>query len=313
MASLVIVAIPEEDDYVHKISSEKIPHCTLLYLGDPTQNSNVSKMAEFLEHAASFSLERFWLEVDYRGKLGDQDADVLFFKKNRWNAKCIEDFRAALLKNDAIKAAYEGADQHEDWTPHLTLGYPQTPAKEDTRDYPGFYSVRFDKIALWYGDFEGPTFQLKEYEWDMDGGVAYGAEKVGDILEHHGVKGQKWGVRRQRGAAAVTVIQKKKKLKSTGGHGRKPSEDALKAKKIGQVKKKSGIHALTNEELQTYQKRLNLEQSVTSLERTRPGVNNWIKKTLKGAGNQQVGSAANQASTAAAKKAIEGAAKLATA
>jgi hypothetical protein len=40
---------------------------------------------------------------------------------------------------------------------------------------------------------------------------------VDDILAHHGVKGQRWGVRRSAPTAKVTVTQKGKKLKSQGG------------------------------------------------------------------------------------------------
>jgi hypothetical protein len=132
-------------------------------------------------------------------------------------------------------------------------------------------------------------------------------EIVKKVLAHHGVKGMKWGVRRDR-PASVTVTQKGKKLKSQGGFDRKPSSDAVKAREIGQVKKKSGIHALTNEELQAYQKRLNLEQNVNNLERNQPGANNFIKRLLKGTGQQQVNSAANQAASAGVKKALKGAA-----
>ncbi len=78
MNNLVIVAIPAEDDYVHKISSEKVPHCTLLFLGEAI-NPNLLRIAQFLQHAVTITeLGPFGLDVDYRGVLGEDKADVLF-------------------------------------------------------------------------------------------------------------------------------------------------------------------------------------------------------------------------------------------
>lgn len=196
MSNLVIVAIPKKDDYVWKISSEKVPHMTLLFLGDPTQNSDVTKISEFLEHAASTVLYPFYMEVSDRGTLGPDEADVLFFEGS-YDLPEIRNFRSQLLKNDNIKKAYDSAEQYAGWTPHLTLGYPATPAKPDDRDYPGIYSVCFDKIALWYGDYEGPEFKLQSQYLKHPEEVYMSdvMEVVDNLLKHHGVKGMRWGVR----------------------------------------------------------------------------------------------------------------------
>lgn len=128
-------------------------------------------------------------------------------------------------------------------------------------------------------------------------------EAVQSVLTHHGVKGMRWGVTRDK-SAAVTVTQKGKKLKATGGVGHKPSSDAITAKKIGQVKKKSGTHALTNEQLQAYQQRLNLEQNVKQLEIKQPGGKNWVKRLLVKQGDQQAQSAASSAASKIGKAAL---------
>ena len=275
MSNLVIVAIPSEDDYVWKISSEKKPHMTLLFLGD-VAGKPVNKISDFLEHAVNIlEFGPFGLSVDYRGTLGADDADVLFFR-NDWGLKRIAEFRDQLLKNNPIRDAYDSASQFgaiQEWTPHLTLGYPKTPAKKDTRDYPGFHWVEFDRIALWYGDFEGPEFRL-QYDYDF-AEVAMSVEAGAEFISHFGVKGMRWGVRKGRTPPAPTEVKaesivkspknKKTKIKTEGGHNHPATEDAIKAAISQQKLAKSGHAALTNRELQELATRMNLEQQVTTL------------------------------------------------
>lgn len=206
--NLVIVAIPEEQDRVWKISSEKIPHLTLLFLGDADNNPDVEQIVQFVEHATEVSEHgQFYLDVDRRGVLGADDADVVFFNNRSSNLRWIKQFRSQLLQNQQIRKAYDSTEQFEEWHPHLTLGYPATPANEldGAFDHP-IYSVCFDRIAVWMGDFDGPDFRLewpeREFENDYPS-VAYsdiGKSAVADIL-HVGVKGMRWG-QRKAGIAA---------------------------------------------------------------------------------------------------------------
>jgi 2'-5' RNA ligase len=236
-SNLVIVAIPSKDDYVWKISSEKVPHMTILFLGDAI-NPNVTKIAEFLEHAVNTSVNRFGMEVKERGTLGVDQADVLFFE-TAWS-EWLLDFRAQLLRNDNIFKAYSSVEQFEGFTPHLTLGYPETPAKEDTRDYPGISWVNFDKIALWFGDYQGLEFPLKTQDYDM--AVGWGEEAVNELL-HYGVKGMHWGVRKDRSRA-------------------RPSSDAAAAAKAKKKLKEKGLHTLSNDEINALTRRIDLEKKV---------------------------------------------------
>jgi 2'-5' RNA ligase len=223
MANLVVVALPSADDRVWKISSEKVPHMTILFLGEmPVQN--FTKIASFVEHAAKQSLNRFGMEVDRRGVLGDEGADVLFFDKTKWGGyPAIAEFRSYLLQDDNIRAAYQAVEQYPEWLPHLTLGFPETPAKKDDQDYKLSY-VDFDRIALWFNDYEGFEYSLKKHEWEdlaevgMSSTMITGWTATAQIL-HAGVKGMKWGVRKSNVPRPKNNFSRKQQVAivSTGG------------------------------------------------------------------------------------------------
>lgn len=246
---LVVVAIPREDDYVWKISSEKVPHMTLLYLGDVSWTPEQFQHAtEYIQHASSM-LTRFWMSVDRRGTLGPDEADVLFLDKNRSYKKLMQ-FRSNLLVDGDISAAYQSATQFPEWIPHLTLGFPATPAKPDKRDY-GFSGVEFDKIALWVADSEGPTFQLKSW-MDDDLEVAMSELEKGtdldNILAHYGVKGMKWGQNRRSKQTEPT-------------HSDAAKVDSIKVR----VKTQKTTKVLGNQELRDALDRMRLEQEFSKL------------------------------------------------
>lgn len=194
MKSLMIGAIPSKDSPVWKISSEKVPHLTICYFGEQPDDLDLGPIREYIQHAIETSLNKFGLQVDRRGTLGEDKADVLFFDKG-WSTKQVCDFRDFLLKNDQIRALYDSVDQYPEWTPHLTLGYPETPAHPDDREYPGISWVEFDRLAIWTGDYEGEEFELpsdhKEIELHM-------SDEVDDFFAHYGIKGMTWGKRRSR-------------------------------------------------------------------------------------------------------------------
>jgi hypothetical protein len=242
MGNLAIVAIPREDDFVWRISSQKVPHLTLLMLGEDVNNPAIPRMADFLEHVANTSLTRFGLGVDRRGELGDNKADVLFFD-NR-DTKFLNSIRSFLLSNHEIRTAFDSAPQFPEWTPHLTLGFPEDPAKPDERNWSEINWVNFDRVALWTGDFEGPEFVLKAEENTMAVHSTFE-----DFLAHFGIKGQKWGVRRSRSQI------------DSGA-----SEDHANAKAAREkARKGGGTKALSNKELQDLITRANLETQYSKI------------------------------------------------
>lgn len=65
-----------------------------------------------------------------------------------------------------------------------------------------------------------------------------------NILEHYGIKGQRWGVRRPRGSDGLVGT----------------SEDAKKASEVAAKVKRGGTKAASNEELRSLVNRINLER-----------------------------------------------------
>lgn len=200
----VIVALPAVDDRVQKISSEKVPHLTLLYLPRISDGDDLQHVMEFVQHAAE-DLNPVYLNVEYRDTLGDEDADVLFFDTNaHWGMREMAAFRNNLLLNDTIQRLHASIDQFPEWIPHLTLGYPGSPAKERPEDADRrIYDVRFDRIAVWTEAYEGPEFRLKDQDLSVsDMAMSSLAEQGAEFLTHYGVKGMRWGVKKADDAQA---------------------------------------------------------------------------------------------------------------
>lgn len=150
------------------------------------------------------------------------------------------------------------------------------------------------------------------FEHDADGlitGVSLNAMTQGmdftnDILEHHGVKGQKWGVRRKAtvGAQEVVVSDKRRRIKTSGGKGHPASADAVRARTLGQISKKSGLKALSNKDLQDYNTRLNLEQNAKRLRyQDQSTAKKFVQTLMLRKGGQAVSTAAKDPSGTAAK------------
>lgn len=199
MAEVTIVFIPEEDDIVWRISSDKVPHMTFLFLGEISDPGVINNIVEYVQHTNEMSLRRFGMDVDRRGELGDDNADVLFFTD--FNREWLENIRSHLLQNSNIRTAFDSTPQFDRWTPHLTLGWPDAPAHKDTRDFTGIHWVSFDKIAVWTSDFDGPEFILKR---DLDMAMSARGQ---EFLSHHGVKGMKWGVRKRSGGKSSSTAR----------------------------------------------------------------------------------------------------------
>lgn len=90
----------------------------------------------------------------------------------------------------------------------------------------------------------------------LDEPLAQSVTKTEDFLEHHGIRGMKWGVRRRRSASSGSSSRANKK--ATGSP--RPSDEGRAARKILDKQKQHGTVALTNHELRTVNARVKLEQ-----------------------------------------------------
>lgn len=119
-------------------------------------------------------------------------------------------------------------------------------------------------------------------------------------LAHFGVKGMKWGVRRNGGAAPtgstpVTAhVVAGKKVKTSGGQKHLPHEDAIAAAVGRQRAKKSSTDSLSNKELQMVVQRMNLERQYSSLKSDRANpFAKFVTQVIIGTGKQQMQRVAN--------------------
>ena len=139
---------------------------------------------------------------------------------------------------------------------------------------------------------------------------------VTNLLAHHGVKGMKWGVRRKAtvGPQEVIVSDRRKKIKTSGGRGYPAHADAVRARTTGQIVKKSGAKAISDQELQNYAKRVRLEQDVKRLQYNEASPPVKFVKTLLGqTGKQTAQNAANEVASQQTKKMLIKAGALAAA
>lgn len=107
-----------------------------------------------------------------------------------------------------------------------------------------------------------------ELEWDEKTGKVV---KIGglsilehsdfyDTLEHYGIKGMRWGVRRSK-----KEISKDNAKRAKEGKEVTPSKEAKAAKAAAAKAKKHGLDALSNDELNQLNKRMNLERNYDQL------------------------------------------------
>jgi hypothetical protein len=84
------------------------------------------------------------------------------------------------------------------------------------------------------------------------------------LLEHYGVKGMKWGVRRDQ-RVLDRLSNRVKEKREVQKALKQPSPDASRAQRLQTQAQRRGTSTLTNKELKDLNERLNLEKSYREL------------------------------------------------
>lgn len=115
-------------------------------------------------------------------------------------------------------------------------------------------------------------------------------ESIDDILAHHGVKGMKWGVRKNRSNPTAVTLNSRpgRKIKTSGGQNQPASRDAKAAARIRQRAKASSVDSLSNADLKALVNRMQLERQYSQLKSDRAGFGErFAKGVLQKVGQQQ--------------------------
>lgn len=140
----LVVLVPADDDPVVAASSEPA-HLTTIWFGELADIASDPEQikAEVAEYAARLD-GPVVVPVAERGTLGEDGADVVFLEPT----DSLLALRQGLFdEHPALTAAHDAAEQFPEWIPHVTLGYPERPARAEY----DATEVTFDRIALWLG------------------------------------------------------------------------------------------------------------------------------------------------------------------
>lgn len=216
--SVIIALTFDQRDEIHLASSEKIPHCTMIYMTSPSSPEEAQAVSEHVAEVARIN-QPLYINVTGRGTLGPDEADVLFLDRKN---ESLQELRYHLLSDPTIRRLRDGVAQYDEWTPHVTLGYPTSPSKVKTFKS---YSLMGVALEVWFGEFEGPKYVLNNDLMESLEVQMSGTDRLGALLEHHGVKGMKWGIRKDQsfvGRTKVTSLDDNRGIMTLQPQGQKP-------------------------------------------------------------------------------------------
>jgi hypothetical protein len=198
-------------------------------------------------------------------------------------------------------------DPHEPLT--FKMSVHSKTAKHAAGDAPDEITFRVKYQTDAKGNVVG--FELDDGSDSMSQTVELGKE----FLAHYGVKGMRWGVRRDQAVTTQThldtgLIRRRTKVVAKGGTSQPAHTDAVKAAVAKQVIKKSGTDALSTQELRDLANRLQVENQVGILMSSKG--KQYVSRQLESEGKQVLRRGATKAAPHVLRKAKKAAAVGAT-
>lgn len=146
----LVVLLPADDDPITAATSEDQAHMTFVWMGDVSDIDDAARAAiggEVSSYATALD-GPIVVPVMRRGQLGDDGADVVFLERS----DSLLAARDGLMESSPnLLAAHDAAEQFPEWTPHVTLGYPEgVEGGPAIGEYDGT-EVTFDRLGLWLG------------------------------------------------------------------------------------------------------------------------------------------------------------------
>lgn len=299
-----IMAIPAPLEQIRLVGDED-KHATLLFFGETSTLPLEAKqtLMDSVE-LASGMLFPFSERVVDVSRLGDDIPPALVAMLSSENLGPV---RNLFMMNPSVKSYLDNTQQFPSFTAHMTLGHPDFKDEVVLRALArNLYRIRFDRLAVWWND-ERFEFDLSPVEGDS----MSMSEAVDKILAHHGVKGQKWGVRRAVNSA--TGLVKRGRTSTPGEPGlisRTGSADQITQDRIEKKLKTGGVQSLSNADIQSYTRRLQMQDDLSRAlakqsAETQKKADGFIKSFVKSQGSRQFDRVANKAVDIAIEKAIE--------
>lgn len=198
LSTAVIVAVPSQLDQIRLVGDED-KHATILYFGE-TKTLPAGAKEEILSilKSAADMFSVFSSRIKDIQRLGPENPPALVAMLSD---DVLEKIRELLLINSKMSEYLKNANQFPEYNPHVTLGYPDYFEEDQVRELvKSLFKVKFDRLALWWNG-EQIEFDLNDdmaVEHAVESSATYMSDPVKDFLAHHGVKGQKWGVRREQ-------------------------------------------------------------------------------------------------------------------
>lgn len=146
----LVVLLPADDDPITAATSEDQAHMTFVWMGDVSDIDDAARAAiggEVSSYATALD-GPIVVPVMRRGQLGDDGAEVVFLERS----DSLLAARDGLMESSPnLLAAHDAAEQFPEWTPHVTLGYPEgVEGGPAVGEYDGT-EVTFDRLGLWLG------------------------------------------------------------------------------------------------------------------------------------------------------------------